>query len=72
MPGRSGSDPVAPNVRALHAYWLARRAKDTQSLARQARPSLASFNESSCERLSVPYNGRRSKESDNGRISSNQ
>ena len=32
-------DAIAPNVRALHAYWLARRAKDTQSLARQARPS---------------------------------
>jgi uncharacterized protein len=33
-------DAIAPNVRALHAYWLARRAKETQSLARQARPSL--------------------------------
>ena len=33
-------DAIAPNVRALHAYWRARRANETQSLARQARPSL--------------------------------
>ena len=33
-------DAIAPNVRALHAYWLARRAKEMQSLAPQARPSL--------------------------------
>jgi uncharacterized protein len=33
-------DAIAPNVRALHAYWLARRAKETQSLARQERLSL--------------------------------
>jgi uncharacterized protein len=32
-------DAIAPNVRALHAYWLAQRAKSAQVVARQERAS---------------------------------
>jgi uncharacterized protein len=32
-------DAITPNVRALHAYWLARRGESAQNLARQARGS---------------------------------
>ena len=33
-------DAIAPNVRALHAYWLARRVEGVRDLAREGRASL--------------------------------
>jgi len=33
-------DAIAPNVRALHAYWLTRRARGVQDLARRDRAPL--------------------------------
>jgi uncharacterized protein len=33
-------DAIVPNVRALHAYWLARRAEGARDLVRQGRTSL--------------------------------